>query len=348
MYRIVALIFLAFAINSCQTPEVALKNGYYKMAIQLASNEIRKGKNTEFNKKILQISAEEFVKKEINETHQELNSPDVKKWKRIQDQLYLNLEVIGNANINSGYLITEHYNDLCTYKKDIDFKIVDYYYQNGMTEMKALDKTGMKENARKAYYFFANAEKNGGNIYYNDISLLLNEALEKGIVYYRCHDFDLGSSRFIKPLPPDDGFLPDCEVSVHEGFISFSESKSENVTNYEKEIQIETRTETDTSGHVKIIPVFETKKAKLIKTTFKLCASQTIWINVIDKSGQCNLRDNSFAETAEETYEEIKAEGDKEVIDISYIEGSNEPIFLKSHLEDEIRDKVRIKLRNFY
>lgn len=139
-------------------PRGSLENGYYKMAIQLASNEIRKGKILNSIRKSCKFLLKNLSKRDKWDSSG-TKFTRCKKWKRIQDQLYLNLEVIGNENINSGYLITENYNDLCTYKKDIDFKIVDYYYQNGMTEMKALDKTGMKENARKAYYFFANAEK---------------------------------------------------------------------------------------------------------------------------------------------------------------------------------------------
>jgi hypothetical protein len=196
------LIYIMF--YSCQTPERAFKDKYYKTVMQLAANEIKKGKNSDANKDVLQNSVSKYIDEELSEVQQYLNSQDVAKWKKAQDQLYINLEIIGKANINSGYLITKNYDYVCSYKKALDFKIVDHYFHNGLKEIKQFDISGMKIYARNAYYLFNDAIKSGGQIYYNDLNSLKDYSLEKGVVYYSVHgNYDIGSSGFLKKIPFD-------------------------------------------------------------------------------------------------------------------------------------------------
>jgi hypothetical protein len=49
--------------------------------------------------------------------------------------------------------------------------------------------------------------------------------------------------------------------------VSYSTSEYVSFTDFEKEVEIGTRSEKDTSGNLITIPIFETKKARLIKKT---------------------------------------------------------------------------------
>lgn len=345
------ILFLLFftLLLSCLSPEKAYKDRYYKTAMQLAANEIKKGKDSDANKEILQNSVSKYIEGELSVVQYYLNSQDVAQWKKAQDQLYINLEIIGKANINSGYLITENYNNLCNYKKDLDFKIVNHYYQNGIKEIKLFDASGTKANARNAFYFFNDAINSGGQIYFDDLLLLKDYSLENGVVYYTVNsNFDIGSSTFLQKLPNYSNAVPDCEVNVSEGFVSFSTSEYTTTTDFEKEVEIGSRSEKDTSGNIITIPIYETKKAKLIKKTVKVSASQTIYVYVTNRTGQCSISDHSFSDSVEKSYDVVSAEGYKEAITESYIEGSNEPILINSSLEDELEDEIMSSIRNYY
>lgn len=348
MKKLCLLLILSLVMQACYTPEHAFDNGHYKLAMQMAARQIKKEKELEWNTMILKNATTKFIENQKLKAGISLSTGDVKKRKSARDLLYQDLKSVGKANILSGYLITDQYDSFCDYKKGIDLKIVDYYYKQGLYLMSLYDRSQTKVYARDAYYEFVEAEKNGGFQFYNDIASLKDESLEKGIVYYHCRDYDLGSSLFMRKLPRNAGFEPDCLVDVSKGMISYHESVSESRTSFQKEVQTGTKTEKDTSGQVKIIPIFETKKGTLVKITYSASADQTVWINVKDQTGQCYTGSTSFSETVHESWEEVKVEGDAEAIDVCYRTGSNKPIFPRSTLEWKVEGNVNSRLRSFY
>jgi len=348
MKRLYLLFIVSLIMNACYTPDQAFDKGHYKLAMQMASQQIKKGKEIETNTRILQNSTARFIETQTINAERQLSTEDVKKWKSARDRLYQDLISVGKANIHAGYLITDQYDQFCDYKKSVDLKIVDHYYQYGLRLMSFYDRSHQKVYARDAYYEFVEAEKNGGFQFYNDIQMLRDESLEKGIVYYLCRNEDLGSSLFVRKLPRDADFEPDCLVEVSKGMISYHESASESRTSYEKQVQTGTKTEKDTSGQVKTIPVFETRKATLIRITYAASADQTVWIHVKDHTGQCHVGSTSFSETVNDCWEEVKVEGDAEAIDVCYKTGSNKPLCPRSSLEWKLEGNVSWRLSNFY
>lgn len=58
-------------------------------------------------------------------------SENVKDWVKTQSKLYRTLEEVGIANILLRDIINEPYDELCNVKKDIDYQIVEHYYDEG-------------------------------------------------------------------------------------------------------------------------------------------------------------------------------------------------------------------------
>lgn len=338
------MIITSLLLTSCFSPEKALNNGFYKRAIQLAINKIENNKDVEKNIRIMQTAADHLVEKELLNRKQLVNSPKVKDWIKAQDSYYRVLETLGKANITSDGAILNTYDDMCSIKKELDFKIVDYYYQVGDKLLGGFYDSGTKQFARDAYYNFVEAKKNGGDIYYQDIEELKTESYENGIVYYIGEEYTVGSSFFLKPLPTNADFDPDCDIDIDYGYTHSDESTSETTQKYTKNIVVETLEKRDTAGNVIYEDVYEEVEATVTITTVTLNLSKSVSVNVNDITGQCTISNESFTVSVSDSYEEIEIEGDEEAIDNSISEQSGAPAFFESNLEDKLEKQVNDKL----
>ncbi|HHH53619.1 MAG TPA: hypothetical protein ENK91_08170 [Bacteroidetes bacterium] len=276
-----------------------------------------------------------------------LRSNNVADWVKVQDKYYNVLEKLGRANVNSGEKITDEYDKLCSAKLDVDFKIAEYYYNEGLEKLAEYDSTKLKVYARDAFYSFNNSIEKGGPGYFNDIESLIEFCKEKGVVYYECYDMYLGSSLFFQPIPDDADFQPDCIVDVDQTIVGFYEDEDKDEKEYSKEIETGTKETIDTSGNVIVKPVYETIEATVTIITHTLTAYRTTTIDVDDMTGQCTMSSESFTTRISDSYEEIKIEGDRNAIDDGTIEKTGEPAFFRSNLEDELEDKIEERLNSF-
>lgn len=335
---IILLVIIFF--TSCMTPKEAYDKGMYRTAFFSASKQIKKGKNIEKNEIILRQSASALVEKEMRRDESLIASSDVKKWVKVQDRYYRLLEDLGKVNIESNGVILEEYDQLCSNKKELDFKITDYYYQLGADFLEEFYQSGNKESARDAYYMFLKAEKSGGELYYNNLADLIIESREKGIVYYVCDDANIGNSLFLQELPENAEFEPDCIIEVDYGIVNSTTNITEESKTYTDEIIVGTKEVKDTSGNIIYRSIYEDIEATVITVKVEVTLSTTTWVNVEDVTGQCSEENRSFTTSVSDTYEEIRINGDREALKESFIESEGEPSFFRSDLEDELLRKV--------
>ena len=347
MKKFSGLIIFIFLLFSCYSPKEALKRGYYKTAMRNAADEIKRGKNIEENKFIVHKAADQLVKK-IRYKNKELeNSDDIKTLIKIQDKYYVLLENIGKANLKSNGEITDIYDNLCSVKQDIDYKIANIYFQRANKFLSEYNQNHKKETSRNAYFNLASCKKSGGLLYFNGLDSLMEFSYKKGIVYYVSDDVDIGYSLFLQPLPDTANFEPDCIVDVDYGWVNIDKSESIEEKKYEKEIQTGTKEVKDTAGNITYIPVYETIKATVYTKTITWTASRRVNISVDDNTGECTLNGESFIVESSDSFEEIEIEGDERAINTVIIEKRGKPAFFESDLEDELNNKIRQRLNSF-
>ncbi len=340
------LTLILILFFSCTSPREALKKGQYRTALNLASNEIKNGKNIEQNELILKKAADQLVKKTMYENKDKLNSDNIKNWIKVQDKFYGVLNSLGKANIESGEKITDTYDKLCSAKIDVDFKIAEYYYNSGLDLLKEYNQTKLKETARQAYFQFSESKNQGGPGFFNDIDDLLEYSLQNGIVYYECDDLDLGNSLFFREIQPGADFEPDCIVEVNQSSIDFDEEEDKIEDQYTKDIEVGTKETRDTAGNVIYKPIYETIEATVYTIKHTITAYNTTTIDVDDMTGQCTIESESFTTEFSDSYKEIKIEGDERAINEDIDEKSGEPAFFRDDLEDKLNEKIQEKLNS--
>jgi hypothetical protein len=333
-------LFPTLFILSCLTPQEAFDKGYYRKAFISSSEQIKKGKNIESNSFIIKKSAKALIEKELKRDENLLNSIKVKDWVKVQDRYYRLLEKLGKVNIETDGEILDEYDELCSLKKDLDFKIVDYYYERGFKYLEQHYKNGSKKLARDAYYQFLKANESGGYLYYHDLGDLISESRKRGVVYYICYDRNLGNSIFFKRLPKNADFEPDCIVNIEHDGINSKQEISESSQFYTDEVFVKKEEVKDTSGNITYRSIYKEITATVITSEIEVTLSTTTWVDVENVTGQCSKYSESFTSSVSDFYEEIRIVGDKEAGRASISESIGEPTFFRNNLDCDLWRKV--------
>jgi hypothetical protein len=334
------ILLLIIVLSACKSPSKLLEEGNYKSAFNKAVREIKNGKNIEENLKVIEAAAEIKVNEALLYTEVKTNSANVKDWIKTQTKLYKLLEDIGEANLLTSGSISEPYDMLCAEKKEIDYQIVEHYFDNGHNHLDRFYNEGNKIDARNAYYSFKDCEKHEGQLFFKTLIDNLDDAHQNGIVYYVSNYGRIANKLFLKPLPKGAEFLPDCDIFIDYGIVSIDESKSTKSEEYTKEVETGQETETDTSGNVTYIPIYETITATVVTTTVTLTATVNTYINSKNVTGQCSVESSYFSTSMTDSYEEVSIEGDEDALDHNVTTTDGEPSFFSSNLKSSVLRKA--------
>lgn len=337
--------FFALLLVSCSTPQKAFEKADYTRSIKLASKNISKGKKVEENKDLIKRASQQAVDHTLSVNAELISSSEVKDWKKVQANYFKTLEVIGAANKVSAGSAREAYDQLCDQKSDLDFSIAEYYHLAGdelLTESRDTESTAP---ARQAYTYYQDCLKNGGSTFYNDLDDLMQECIERGTVYYIANDgASVGGNIFLKQLPRGADRIADCEISVRRNSVSFSEKKSDNRKNLDKEIEVGQNAITDTSGVTTYEPIYDKIYGAEITTTVTVTASSTTYKNVRRNTEECFLSDSNFNTSVSDSYEEIRYEGDNRTWPDFAKNETGAPAFFNSKLEDQLNKEIDRKI----
>jgi hypothetical protein len=338
-------VLLAVLLISCSTPQKAFDKADYSKSIKLASKDINKGKKVEENKQLIKRASQLAVDETLAVNESLVTSSEVKDWKKVQTSYFKTLEVIGEANKVSAGSAREAYDQLCDQKSDLDFSIAEYYHLAGDELLSESRDTERTAPARQAYQHYQDCLKNGGTTFYNDLDDLIQECIERGTVYYVARDgATVGGSVFLKKLPSGADWVADCEISIDRGTITFSETKSDNRKNLDKEIEVGQNAITDTSGVTTYEPILDKIYGAEITTTVTVIARSTTHKQVRRNTEECFLRDSSFDTEVSDTYEEIRYEGDNRTWPDFAENETGPPAYFNSNLEDDLKRTINTKI----
>lgn len=339
------LLFLSvLTLAACKSPTQLLDEGKHNSAFKKAIKEIKYDKNVQENTRVLKATAEFKVNEAIQYSRIKSKTQNVKDWIKTQTKIYTLLEDLGKANTITNGSISDSYDLLCNEKKDLDYQIVEFYYDEGQEHLDRFYRDGQKNDARKAYYSFKNCEKYEGQSHFLNLADQIKDAHKKGIVYYVSNYRDMGNKLFLKPLPGNADFLPDCDIYVDQGYVTVSEDRSSKSKDYEKEVEVGREEITDTSGNVTYKTIFETRRATVTTTTITLTATVTTFINSKNVTGQCNISSTQFTTRESDSYNEVSIDGDVEALQGNIREKSGSPAGFESNLQSKVMRRAERRI----
>lgn len=340
-YYLLSIIIL---LSSCKSPVKLLNEGKYDSAFSKAVAEVKRGKNVELNLEVIQTAADLKVEEALKYAAIMTKTDKVKDWIKTQTKVYVLLEDLGKANKVVNGRIDEYYDVLCDEKKNIDYQIVDYFYEEGHDHLDRFYNEGNKIDARHAYESFKNCEKYEGQSYFPLLAENTEDAYQNGIVYYVSDYGRIGSRLFLKPLPKNANFKPDCDIKIDHGFVTFSTAESSSDETKTKEIETGTEAVTDTSGFTTYHPIYETVSATITTKTITVTARVNTDIRCINVTGQCSIGSSYFTTEISDSYDEIRISGDNRALSGFESEQTGQPAFFRSNLEDELIDQADRKI----
>ena len=340
LFNFLLYVIVGCSLFSCFTPEKALENKNYVKAMNMASHKILKGKDIETNTYYLQTASQELVKQTLDNYNTE-NSTDVNDWKKSLLKFYNVLSKINDNNIKTNGLLTETYDDFCEVKYELDLKIIDYYYDEGIKLLEKSISLNEGQWAREAYYQFQLSEKEGASKYYNLLNLN-EECILHGSIFVDAPNKLRLNSVFLKPLS-DENQTADCTISVYEGFINFNERDNKSKEKKTKEIKVGQNALTDTSGVTTYEDIMEEVTGYKETTEITYTARQQLDIWVTANTSECFLSNRSINLEVSDQCTEIEYSGDKSVF-TSTVDQRCSEFSIKRDLERKLADELSSNL----
>ncbi len=335
-------------VYSCITPEKALERGQYSKAIELANKQILRGKHLEENRAIIATAIPYKIQEFRQENLSLLKDGGLQNKMRVSERYTDIVQMLNGANLQTSGMLSDELDALEGEKRELDQHIARDWYIQGSRKMASLRRTESKETAREAYNRFSQSERFGGGDLFDDPDKQKRIAYEEDVIQYVSDNPLLHpEGLFVKALPKDAGFEPDCVLKVSRSFVDFDESICENEENYETKIEVDTRSETDSSGEEILIPIYETVNATVIKRSITVTASKEMSIIAKDLTGHCFLKDKYYDVSSTDSYIEIEVEGDERAIPDPPDECSGPPVFFEDNLEEELDDLLDDYLKQY-
>ena len=343
--RLFTLLSICTFSLACNTPAELLQKGDADQAFYKAMKKIKRDKDVMTNTNVLVEAGGQISENTIYRNQGLVHSNQLKNWTRAQRNYDKSLRELFAANDLVHGELQGSYDKLCSEKIELDFKIVDHFYQLGEDLLATHYEQLSKHHAREAYYQYKESLSFGGDRFFQDIEEKMEECIIEGRTYFVSYDFDPSSSLFFKELPAESTEIPDCEIYADFGRTHISESSRTSSKSYSKEIEVGQNVRVDTAGVKHYSPIFEKIKGKVITKTITIEARNRSYINVDNLTGHCFKSDACFSNTASESYEIIKFSGDERAIPSCYKEGrKGNPTNIRNSLKREVDRKLDYNL----
>jgi len=333
--NILSTVFLFCFISACSSSEKALENKRYLKAMNLASKQIKKGNNIDENTIYLQSAAQGLVNKTLD-SYQNENASNVKDWKRSRTKFYSVLKQLNNKNIKTNGLISQSYDRLCEAKQELDLRIVNYYYDEGIKLLNKSKSTNETQWAREAYHEFQLSEKEGASAFYGNLLDLKEECIQYGSIFVDAPSELRLNNKFLKSIADHEGAIADCTIKIGSSSVTFSESFNETQEEKTKEIKVGENAITDTSGVTTYEDILEEVIGFKNTNEITFSANQQIYITVTPNNSECFLDNRTLNLEASEKCTEIKYTGDKSVF-TSSIDQTCSKFNIEMNLKQDLR-----------
>ncbi len=358
-YRFYFLLVVIFGFSACSSPQKLYEKGKYFKAFDGALSDLKGGKK---NRKDVLLLNKSFSKM-IDVARQEMNI--LNDGYKIND---LSHNFKQYEEVDKRYVKGRAHLDVDNNEKYVGFsaekeQLVEDTYQEGKALLTYFEESENKSDARNAYYHFELVKEHGSG--YSDIDQLLNESKRLAILIYSV-DADLdsdftyqwdvdrqfddleGEYGFVKIVYDNNSISSDCQVELDFSRLDVDERSDESSRSYSKEIIDGYKTETDTSGNSKQIPIYKDVTGRVTTKSITKTVAWRIDLEIVRSSVNCGLREERFRAEVEDRVEIFELSGDERAIPDEFKNSSNERLKNTDDMVDDLIDDLYRKVRNYF
>lgn len=347
------LLLLCLALlTACGSPQQAIENQDYDKGFKLSLAALNRGDDDQQLPGILQESLEQILEREapLSRRLAESDSPD--SWKEALEINSGLQEKVGEARVFLPGAFEKETRALPAQASWLRERLYTYHFDEGLSQLALADSTGIKEYAQYAHGDFTKAQQYAGASSPRLDSLTLS-AYKKGIVYYRVdidaffNDYRWEAEQAFEELEGiSGGFLriavdepmehADCAIEIRLDELEFEIEEEKGDQDYNKEVVLEYKTVTDTSGREEKVPVYGTVEGNVIIITKTKAATLEADVSITRATANCGLSDEDFEASISSEIREVRISGDERAIPEEYLNAPIE-VFME---EDDMAEKL--------
>lgn len=312
--RLIFTLSICVFLTACITPSDLLLKGESDRAFKKALRNIKRDKNVIANTEVVLQAGDQITKNTIAQNSGLIRSSQVKDWTRAQKNFDKQLKDIFAANDLVNGKLQSSYDELCTEKIELDFKIADHFFQLGENLLATHYEQLSKHHAREAYFEFQECLSYGGDRFFQNIEDKMLECVQEGRIFFVSHRFTPSTNIFFQPLPRNSPKEPDCDIVANFGHTHFSENSHTAVQSFSEEVKVGVETVVDTAGVTHHYPIYKTVYGSVNTITVTLTAESTTYIDVDNVTGYCFKSSNRIRSCASDSYQIVELTGDRRAI----------------------------------
>ena len=339
--RLSTLLSICIFLSACNTPTELLEKGNADQALKKAIRKVKRDKNVLTNTEVVVKSGDQISKNTLSYNKRLVQSFHLKDWTRAQRNYDKTLKELFAANDVVNGKLQRSYDELCTEKIELDFKIADHFYQLGEDLLATHYEQTSKHHAREAYFNYQECLSYGGDRFFQDINDKMDVCIIEGRTFFVSKNFNPSTDIFFQPLPQESQDIPDCVVYADFGYTHFSESSHSSSESFTEKIEVGQGSEVDTAGVTHYFPIYQEVTGTVEITTVIVSAENTSYIEVDNVTGHCFKQSSSFYNSVSDSYQEVSFSGDSRAIPSCYSEGTTgNSFFIRSNLSSSIDSEI--------
>jgi hypothetical protein len=359
-------LLLLFLLIACSSPQKSFDKGNYDAAYTAAFKAVKKGKDVSKNKRLLIKTMEKLVERDLSEINSLYETATIRSEEKAMKVLYKLEDRIAESKAYIGNRHEEASADLIELNTLLSNSLKSKYIDSGNVEVENYERRGEKKYAQKACIAYSQAI---------NYSLQRDQELEKAtedicaaaiIIYYveaeapfeifynseidrRFDDLENQSDDFLKiyyeSSPPSN---PDCAINIY--FNDLDERFNDNTQeqDFSEEVITGYRTETDTSGVSREVPIYEnvSGRVRIVTSTKRLLWE--VQTRIESNNINCNLSGFRFEAIADSTIEYYELSGDERAIPDRFKNQQREDYQSTSRMVDVLLEQIYEEVEDAY
>jgi len=323
---------------ACKTADKALSDRDYDKAYKLSMKALKKEKSVKENKRILEKSLTEIIKREELEIAELSNSKDLEKWDKA---LNVNLDLqekIEQATTYLGNIFSHEYYQLEANYTELRDELSAIYFNTGVEDLEKAIAENDKLLAQDAYHHFVTSENYGNED--ERLDSLKAASLDAGLLIYvvdanRNFDYDWEinrrfdniesySNEFRSIYYNQNASDVDCSIEIAFGTLAVGYDERSDSRTFRESVVVGTETQVDTAGNQTQVNVYETVEGRVFTVERVKILDWEVEVDVRAHTNNCVLRSDRFRAAVRSTIEEYRLEGDQRAIPARYQRGNTD------------------------
>lgn len=359
-------LLLLLLLIACSSPQKSFDKGNFDAAYSSAFKAVKKGKDVSKNKRLLIKTMEKIVDRDITEINSLYETATIRSEEKAIKKLYNLEERIAESKAYIGNRHEQASTDLNDLHVLLSNSLKSKYVTLGNEEMENYDRREEKKYAQKACVAYSNAityslEKDedlmkatedvcatATIIYYVEaeapFEIFYNSEIDRRFRRLENQRADF-LEVYYETSPPYD---PDCAIQIYFNDIDERFNDNTQDQDFSEEVITGYRTETDTSGVSREVPVYGnvTGRVRIVTSTKRLLWE--VQTRIQSNNINCDLSGFRFEAIADSSIEYYELSGDERAIPARYKNQQRQDYEATSRMVDVMLEQIYDEVEDAY